>query len=487
MSTSSVPSGRRRRASTPHVGPTHHREVPPDGSKWNEDDARYFLGIHFTERTSNYWDLLQKALPHVAAAPKLGAAVDHVSAALPPEYDFLLFDINELDDVYDRFNLKKRNTGGKKHEIEKKLVAQRLTSSSSSTTTKQEVQSSALPSTSLASQLEETATEHAEADDDDPHATPTNPPHPDVVHAPFVSPSVVRVFTKVLQFRQYLLRMMKAKKTVSFTMLLTYSSKINFVKGFENILEKSITGIQPDESHFVALFQDFTQMFYAKFEPFGTRREPGSSVNAKFCVRKIGGITVTSIPDLLYAQGYNPVSIVTVAEVKRISYSNNVEEENVLDKSEPAAKKPCHDENYVQDISFPSGLRGQHATQLLFFRPHTSMPNKNCILGMVVQGTKVRLTCLEMSEEHLEELGTAKNFKDCSSISEDKDIDDAEPSPRISHKSFVYYTKAFDMFIRKDRVCLVHILTTLAKHANDMPDLVNSDLPRVISEGGTTP
>ncbi|XP_064635427.1 uncharacterized protein LOC135492739 [Lineus longissimus] len=214
-------------------------------------------------------------------------------------------------------------------------------------------------------------------------------------------------------------------------------------------------GIAATEAAYERVFQTFAAIFKI---PFSTGRV--------FGVRSVTifGTEVACVPDLLYTESsYDETSsncVVTIAEVKPACKhkEGTPDVKSIRPTTATAASKPAasHQPLPTPTVStyfpLPDGLKGQHATQLLLDLP-AALPGPNeakkCMLGLIVQATKVRLTYFEIHSEHVHILQQPK------------------PTHLRGHTSLIRYSEAYDMFVKEDRKELVHMMLGLAAIGKD--------------------
>ncbi|XP_064653217.1 uncharacterized protein LOC135503545 isoform X2 [Lineus longissimus] len=223
-----------------------------------------------------------------------------------------------------------------------------------------------------------------------------------------------------------------------------YHGCMAYLKRLKSIFEMCLAQppAKPDEQTFTWLFCTFTQMLSIDLPSGGCM--PRSL--------RVCGNDVKSIPDLrmlkvedMKLKGCYEISVVTVKK-RTVSVVKDQEEQS------DAAGDNLIKRRRLDKLknTFSSDLRGQHAAELLVELPFSAVKgynNDNLIFGLVIQATKVSLTCLRMKKEHLQEL-----------LEETSEV-----SP--SHKANIFYTRPYDMLCAEDRKHLVYILTTLAKLA----------------------
>ncbi|XP_064646910.1 uncharacterized protein LOC135499856 isoform X1 [Lineus longissimus] len=226
-----------------------------------------------------------------------------------------------------------------------------------------------------------------------------------------------------------------------------YHGCMAYLKRLKSIFEMCLAQppAKPDEQTFTWLFCTFTQMLSIDLPSGGCM--PRSL--------RVCGNDVKSIPDLrmlkvedMKLKGCYEISVVTVGEVKKRTVSVVKDQEEQSDAAGDNLIKRRRLDKLKN--TFSSDLRGQHAAELLVELPFSAVKgynNDNLIFGLVIQATKVSLTCLRMKKEHLQEL-----------LEETSEV-----SP--SHKANIFYTRPYDMLCAEDRKHLVYILTTLAKLA----------------------
>ncbi|XP_064644285.1 uncharacterized protein LOC135498061 isoform X2 [Lineus longissimus] len=212
-----------------------------------------------------------------------------------------------------------------------------------------------------------------------------------------------------------------------------------------------------NENSFVDLFQEFAKIFCVKFRSCGVKR-----------FLKLGQSTIFSRNDLRFdfAPADNMVDnldivkqvVVTVAEVKqnvkkRDTSSTPPKKKLRSTDTLPASQPITSDyEKYESDVGspdcleFPPCLRGQHGIELLADVENSCLEptlTNSMILGMTVEATFVRLTCLDI------ELNAFKK------------IQEQEPQNAVKRIGTIYYTKAFDMLMRDGRKNLIFIMRYL--------------------------
>ncbi|XP_064653242.1 uncharacterized protein LOC135503569 [Lineus longissimus] len=233
---------------------------------------------------------------------------------------------------------------------------------------------------------------------------------------------------------------------------------MQFLDDFGTILAFWLkNGIAATEAAYERVFQTFAAVFKIPF-----------SAGRVFGVRSVTlfGTEVTCVPDLLYTESsYDENSsnyVVTIAEVKLACKHKEETPDGKLIRpttvTATAASKAASSHQLLPTptastyIPLPDGLKGQHATQLLLDLP-AALPGpdeaKKCMLGLIVQATKVRLTYFEIHSEHLHILQQPK------------------PTHLRGHTSFIRYSEAYDMFVKEDRKELVHMMLGLAAIGKD--------------------
>ncbi|XP_064622783.1 uncharacterized protein LOC135484987 [Lineus longissimus] len=188
-----------------------------------------------------------------------------------------------------------------------------------------------------------------------------------------------------------------------------------------------------DKGFFTQLFINFGWIFAIDFR-----------LVTSFQCLVIGGHEVLSKPDIVLMESALSRLVVTVVEVKKDVGMISDHGHDTRKRKFSASSDVGHSDCDRDDIAFLSStLRSQHACQLVCALPLTNAKNRMCMLGMIVQETKVRLTCLLMASEHLESL-------------KHPNYDPAKYSAKI------FYTRAYDMLNADDREHLINIMTTLA-------------------------
>ncbi|XP_076110760.1 uncharacterized protein LOC143079367 isoform X2 [Mytilus galloprovincialis] len=213
--------------------------------------------------------------------------------------------------------------------------------------------------------------------------------------------------------------------------------------------------------------QKFLAVLDEIYEKFDEDREPTESISLDKgdCTiwKNFKGLTdVTSLPDIrLYSYGIKTTKTATarskipvsVVEVKK-SVEKQFGESELLDplterlestdlsssisslaSSEDSYRKPPIEEYLMNSTSL-----GQHAGQLLLELHKCHKDYKNCPIltmsGMIIDGTKVLFTVLEMKKEHLKKLEN----------NEELDEDD---------KAVIYYSQPFDLIYSDERSILI--------------------------------
>ncbi|XP_064637690.1 uncharacterized protein LOC135493941 [Lineus longissimus] len=236
-----------------------------------------------------------------------------------------------------------------------------------------------------------------------------------------------------------------------------------FLDGLIIILNKFCSGVAPTEAAFQHLFVLFARIFMLSFSP-------GNISPAR--EMKIFGNKVTCQPDLRYEYDSKyPVVLVSVAEVKKYAPKKkaaSARPEGLVARSATGSdigsnppppkrmKMENEDDDDVDDddddddreTDFPSSVKGRHAAELLLEVPFTiqrHFPDKKCVLGLVLQATKIRFTCLEIKEDHMKQLRELKfhPLKEGSSAR-------------------IYHTAAWDMLVKNDWEELVEMMVTLS-------------------------
>ncbi|XP_064628304.1 uncharacterized protein LOC135487937 isoform X2 [Lineus longissimus] len=242
-----------------------------------------------------------------------------------------------------------------------------------------------------------------------------------------------------------------------------------FLELLADILHRTSCGLVPKEAAFMNLFQRYAQLCKLYLSP-------GDTITRKMTVL---GYTVKSMPDFQFRskdESRNEFLVITVGEckpsvcrkgssektyghdspstiaAKRRRLSGLPEKQDhdasVHDKAVQHSPRTAHrlSEDEVAIAELGCKLSGQHACDLLLELPHSAMKaygRGTCMLGLIIEGTKVRLTCLEMKTEHLEKIQSST-----------EPIDDEEAT--------LHYTRAYDMLNCNDRKHLDYILLTLA-------------------------
>ncbi|XP_064629358.1 uncharacterized protein LOC135488642 [Lineus longissimus] len=234
-----------------------------------------------------------------------------------------------------------------------------------------------------------------------------------------------------------------------------YSSRcdclLRFVSWVLKLVQLASNNQQIDEDSFRQLFINFALIFNMEIRLVNSRNP-----------LILQGREVDANPDLLYEKYPEVTAIapkqifsVTVAECKGEAKPKKVKLQRPAANYPPQREKRPHsliaqDSIAADSTIFPSDLKGQHACQLVNELGYTYMPNKNCMLGFVVQGTKVRLTCLIMDRE-LNKRIREPEFEALLERSEAK----------------IYFTKTFDMLQKQGRQHLAYIMVTLSSFAGD--------------------
>ncbi|XP_064630303.1 uncharacterized protein LOC135503558 isoform X1 [Lineus longissimus] len=214
-----------------------------------------------------------------------------------------------------------------------------------------------------------------------------------------------------------------------------------FLQRFESILLRFLKGKKPSEINYQTLFAEFASIFIITFCPGDMQQ------------MDIFGKKVTSTPDLRYVKCKDQdVLVATIAEVKKMpkiaggppEKRRRLIDEDISDDSD--------DDDEEEDSFLSDKLRGQHAAELLLEVSESILPiheKKRHVLGLIIQGTNVCLTGLEIDEDHFKQLQEPvyKELKD--------------------EKAMIYHTRSYDMFIKEDRHHLIKILLTLVKLADN--------------------
>ncbi|XP_064630448.1 uncharacterized protein LOC135503560 isoform X1 [Lineus longissimus] len=212
-------------------------------------------------------------------------------------------------------------------------------------------------------------------------------------------------------------------------------------------------------------------MFLVQFKVIGEKRS-----------FKMGGMNVLSINDLRYDYEdevfHKPTVVVTVAEVKKTAQKSKKRKKvpkrefdqcvkiRKMDGGDEVATTDIgdlhvdagddfHDEgddDMDDDVEFGSKLRGQLGIELLADIERSCLikvDNKPMILGLTVEATLVRLTCLEMDLDDL------------------KKMQGKPPEENPTHVATIFYTKAYDMLKRDERAQLIYIMRHLLFLSND--------------------
>ncbi|XP_064624175.1 uncharacterized protein LOC135485710 isoform X2 [Lineus longissimus] len=211
---------------------------------------------------------------------------------------------------------------------------------------------------------------------------------------------------------------------------------LHFLEALDSLIENHVNGLPSDEHCFENLFQTFARIFFLELRIASKR-----SMN-------LFGENVSSIPNLrcevLHGHRLQGGLVITVAEVKpHVKESQPISSYNLPSggPSEESFENP-------DDFDLPDEVFGQHAAELLVELPYTALTrfgNKECIFGMIIQCTKVRLTCLHMSDEHLQMLQESEPIE--------LNADD---------KAKIHYSRPYDILNREDRKHLAYILLLFA-------------------------
>ncbi|XP_064635060.1 uncharacterized protein LOC135492483 [Lineus longissimus] len=238
-----------------------------------------------------------------------------------------------------------------------------------------------------------------------------------------------------------------------------------FLTTLQSILRKaSSLDIEINEGTFVDLFQDFARIFLVQFKSAGIKRN-----------FKMGGMDVVSVnglrydyDDHLYGSVELPTVVVTVAEVKKTavrkrSPSGRILRASKMSKTEgrldvgntavaAAADVRDGEDDDGDDVHFSSKLRGQLGIELLADVGRSCLKevnNRRMILGLTVEVTLIRLTCLDID------------------MSKFKQMQEKLPEDNPSHVGAISYTRAYDMLKKDDRKELISILRYLLLLSND--------------------
>ncbi|XP_064635948.1 uncharacterized protein LOC135493045 isoform X1 [Lineus longissimus] len=238
-----------------------------------------------------------------------------------------------------------------------------------------------------------------------------------------------------------------------------------FLGDFQIMLRNWEQGRPPLEAAFQNLFRMFANIFMIPFRP-------GDAEDARSM--KIFGQQVVCKPDLRYQLNSDITGdkaerdsfVVTIAEVKKISTFTEGSRFGIGLHSSRDVVKPSTGTTTSEKISssppmkrlkavpveeevdLPDDIKGQHAVELLMEIPFSTVRDSEkmkCALGLIIQGTKVRLTWLEITLEHFELIQEEKF----------KELDD-------DTKAYISYSQGYDMFVKEDRRNLVEILMGMA-------------------------
>ncbi|XP_064631925.1 uncharacterized protein LOC135490609 [Lineus longissimus] len=209
---------------------------------------------------------------------------------------------------------------------------------------------------------------------------------------------------------------------------------LRFLDILQKMFTKYVNEEPTDEICFVNIFRSFAQMFLVEFCPVSKR------------VGEIFGTKVSSCPDLCYEVQKGPRSssavITTIAEVKQSASPLGDSSSCDLRSGNQEEKKK------IDDIDLPFNLRGQHAAELLLELPFSALQpcdGEEVILGITVQCTRVRLTCLKM-ETNLRKLLEKGHEQDLPGVK----------------SAEIHYTRGYDILKKEDRKHLGYILLLLA-------------------------
>ncbi|XP_064650170.1 uncharacterized protein LOC135501789 [Lineus longissimus] len=273
-----------------------------------------------------------------------------------------------------------------------------------------------------------------------------------------------RIFNQITEAEHVLQRKRTAAvNSLKIAWIPTYERVKIFLKTLKSVLKKAVNS-QINEGTFVDLFQVFARMFLVQFKAVGESRSS-----------KMGRMAVLSINDLRcdYEDEvfHKPTIVVTVAEVKKTALRSKKrkklpkKENDLCDKKQKIEGRgyaggatgsddfgDSPDDISDDGVDFSSRLRGQLGIELLADIECSCLnevDNRRMILGLTVEATLVRLTCLEMDMDDL------------------KNVQENLPQENPTRVATIFYTKAYDMLKRDERSQLIYIMRHLLFLSND--------------------